>query len=310
MKKRFLITLLSALALWQHALHSCAETLTIAISPAVPKPHARYEQVPNPDATKFDAIKNKQQHIMVLASDDTPTRSAAWQAFVDLLSETSGVTLKMVPFASRLDFEIGMSKGAFDLAYLDPLQFLQFKAHPGYNALVKRRAQPLQALIVTTQNSPAASIKDLTNRTIGFPGLLHYDASVIARESLKRLQIDHSAHFMPSSQAVFEAVLAGEVPAGATRIEDLRAQPLDTQQKLRILWETPGYTPYALAAHPRVAFFTINRLQRALVRLDKSERGRDVLQHIFVANGFETASNGDWHDAASIDPTILHQPPP
>ncbi len=307
MKPRPALFIVFACFIWQLATQVSAQTLTIAITPAVPQPHARYEKIPNPDATKFDAIKNKQQHIMVLASKNTPSRSEAWQAVIKLLSETSGVELQMVPFVSRLEFELAMSKGSYDLAYLDPLQFHQFKTHPGYNALVKRRAQPLQALIVTPQTTPVTSIKDLAGQSIAYPGLLNYDASVIARESLRRLQIDHIPRFYPSSEAVFKAVLAGDVAAGATRIEDLKGQDLDIQQKLHILWDTPGYTPYALAAHPRVSFFTINRLQRALVRLDKTERGRELLSHIFVENGFETASNGDWHDAAAIDPKSLRQ---
>ncbi len=286
-----------------------AKPLKLAISPAFPEPFDRYEEVPNPNATKFDNIKNKRQHIMVLAKNSTPSRYAAWQALVEHLQKKSGIEIELQPFASRLAFELAVNKGEFDLVYLDPMQFVTFKRHPGYNAFVKRTAQPIRSMIVVRNDHAAENVKQLQGLRIAFPSPLDFGGSIVPRESLKRLEIGYQAVFKASSSEVLQAVLAGEVEAGATRIEDFKGEDLSTQQKLRTLWNTPGFTPFALAAHPRVSFFTINRLQRALVTMDNSEQGRAILADIFVENGFETAGNGDWHDVEAIDLESLNQAP-
>ena len=291
----------ASLLLFVFSVSAQAQTLTLAISPSHPSPYIPYEEVPNPEATKFDAIKNKRQHIMVRAGEQAPTREQAWQAVIKELSQRSGVDLKLVIPKERLAFELAMNKGEFDLAYLDPMQFVAFKQHPKYNAFAKRRAQPIKGLIVVRQDSSSTDINELKAATIGYPDPLSFGGSIVPRESLRRIGVDYQPKFYASADLTFKALLKQEVAAIATRDEDLKGQDLSTQQKVKILWSSPGFTPYAFAAHPRVSFFTINRLQRALINMDRTEEGRNLLADIFVANGFETASNSDWHDVESID---------
>jgi len=79
------------------------------------------------------------------------------------------------------------------------------------------------------------------------------------------------------------------------------------------VWDGPGFTPYPLAAHPRVDFFTLTRFKNSMIRMWKTPEGKKLLRDIYVNNGFETAKNSDWEEVDRIDleslngsPKILH----
>jgi phosphonate transport system substrate-binding protein len=76
------------------------------------------------------------------------------------------------------------------------------------------------------------------------------------------------------------------------------------REQLRILWVSPGYTPHAFAAHPRLDSSTDDNIRTAKVGLDQTETGRTQLGNLKFKR-IEAASDGDWDDIRAMNLQLL-----
>jgi ABC-type phosphate/phosphonate transport system substrate-binding protein len=290
--------------------------LIIGVSPSLPKPVAELEIIVDQKKRKKLKFSSNKEQLEASntppprkTSELLPTKHQAWQNIFNFISEDSSLELKFIPAKSQLDFELKLAKGFYDLAYITPLQFQAFRDYPGYQAQVKRKSQPIRGMIFVKKNGPITTLTDLRDATIAFPGLLNFPASIVPRESLQRLKVNIIPQFLASDAQVYAAVAKGQQIAGGGTEESFRAQPAEIQNSLRMIWDTPGFSPYALVAHPRVDFFSLTRLKRALVNMNNTEEGAKLLKYIFVNNGFEVARNSDWDEIKLIDLNTLNGDP-
>ena len=280
-----------------------ASELLVGIDPSLPPPSPSYvEDRSELSEKKFGKIYYQRV--------DPIDKEQAWTETIQLLAKRSRIQLKYETASSQLDFELKLAKGYFDLAYMNPLQFVSFKGRTGYKALAKRKAEPLRGLVVVSEGSDITNLRDLSNQTIVFPGLLDFQASIAPRENLKNLSIPYTPYIASDASQAYELVLSGQFPSAAGTNESYRSLPPPQREKLRIIWDTPGYTPHAFAAHSRVPFYTVTRLQRALVSLIKTKEGKKLLPLVHAQNGFEVAKDTDWYDVQNIDLTTLNNLPP
>jgi phosphonate transport system substrate-binding protein len=70
--------------------------------------------------------------------------------------------------------------------------------------------------------------------------------------------------------------------------------------QLRILWKSPGYTPHAFSAHPRVPAPVVEKLQQALRELVNHPEGLDVLKNVNFG-AIEPAVDNDWEDIRKLN---------
>lgn len=295
--------------------YAASKPLIVGVAPSLPKPVAELETLQKQiiqKKSKFAAKQRKlEQQAPTIVNLDTqvPSKAQAWQNVLKFVSESSGLQLQYEHAKSQLEFELKLAKGHYDLAYVTPLQFNAFKSFPGYQAQVKRKAQPIRGLIFVKKNGPTSTLSELRGATIGFPGALNFAASVVPRESLNKLKFDISPKFLASEESVYQSIIKGELIAGGGTDESFRAQAPEVRNSLRILWDSPGFSPYPLVAHPRVDFFSLTKLKRALVNMIKDDEGRRLLKFIFVNNGFEVAKNSDWDEISLIDLNKLNNSP-
>ncbi|MCW8825336.1 MAG: PhnD/SsuA/transferrin family substrate-binding protein, partial [Gammaproteobacteria bacterium] len=71
-----------------------------------------------------------------------------------------------------------------------------------------------------------------------------------------------------------------------------------------VLWTTKGYTPHAIAAHPDVPQFVIDRTQQALINFERTVRGMAMLHNMKI-EGFEAAQDSDWNDVRALNINLL-----
>lgn len=294
------LTLLLTLALLSP--FTFCETLIVGVAPSIPGALAKYTIDTSVEQTKrFQKLRYRKSQV--------PSQQQIWQSLVEYLSQETTLALQLDSASSTLDFELKLAKGYYDLAYMLPTQFASFSLRPGYKAIAKRKAQPLRGILVTRAQGPIQSLRQLRSKSITFPGLLDFAASIAPRHSLLKLNFPIQASFVASQDLSYQQVLDGSALAtGGTR-ESFEALHPDTREQLKIIWDTPGYTPYAFAAHTRTPFFSIIKLQRALAGMTKTEKGKALLPLLLVENGFETAKDSDWHDAADIDLDSLNHAP-
>jgi ABC-type phosphate/phosphonate transport system substrate-binding protein len=279
-----------------------AKPLIVSVAPSYPAPVSLMtteDIVPSTKKLRFeqkDDTTTKQ-----VSYEKLPGKNEIWQNIFSYISQETGLDLVFQPASSQLDFELNLAKSHYDLALLSPLQFDAFRLNPGYQAQLKRKAQPIRAIIFVKKNGPIKSFSELRNATIAFPNPLNFESSIVPRESLKRLNFNVVPQFLPSETAVYKEVISERYIAGSGTHENFLAQPIEIRNSLKIIWDSPGFSPHAFVAHPRVGFFPLIKLKRAFVDMIKNEDAKKLLPYIFVDNGFEVARDSDWDEIKLID---------
>jgi len=295
-----------------YSIPATAEPFIVGVAPSIPSPLPQIKKDIYASIKKQAKINKFSKTSSVSESSPqeiVPSKTEAWQAVFDYLEKEARLEFTFEPTNSQLDFELKLARGYYDLAYINPLQFAAFQDYPGYKAIAKRKAQPLRGMIFVKRHGPITTLVQLREATIAFPGLLNFPASVVPRESLDRLKVNITPHFLSSEKKVFHAVAEGTFIAGAGTEAGFQAQSQGIQNTLHTIWKSPGFTPHAFVAHPRVPFFSINKLQRAMIKMNKRDKGKVLLPYIFVDNGFEVARDSDWDEINLIDLDTLNGTP-
>ena len=279
-----------------------AKPLIVSVAPSYPEPVPQFiNQLPDIKQKKLKFETDAPEIKTPLPEENVPSKQEVWQQVFDFIAQETKLELIFEPASSQLDFELKLAKSYYDLALVTPLQFDAFRDNPGYQAQVKRKAQPIRAIIFVKKNSQIKTFANLRDTIIAFPNPLNFESSIVPRESLKRLNFNIIPQFLSSEAAVYQEVIRERYIAGAGTNENFRAQPLEIQNSLRIIWDSPGFSPHAFVAHPRVDFFSLTKLKRAFVDMIKDEQAKKLLPYIFVDNGFEVARNSDWDEIKLID---------
>lgn len=281
-----------------------AAPFIVGIAPSIPEPISELEEI-----NEKKQRKRAKKHLITttpLQVERLPTKEQAWQKVFDHIAQESSLELKFEPASSQLQFELNLAKGYYDLAYINPLQFNAFRDFPGYQAQVKRKSQPSRGMVFVKKVGTISTLADLREATIAFPDPLNFSGSVITRESLQRLDFRIIPQFLASQSLVYSEVMKGQYIAGGGTTETFHAQAPEIKNSLKIIWDSPGFSPYAFVAHPRVDFFSLTKIKRAFVRMVKDEESKALLKHIFVDNGFEVARDSDWDEIKSIDLSRLN----
>jgi phosphonate transport system substrate-binding protein len=152
---------------------------------------------------------------------------------------------------------------------------------------------------VVHRDSDIQSLEQLADKPVAFPSPAAFAASILPRTELKRRGIAIQADYVSSHEAVYLNVAAQRQAAGGGVVRTLNNSDAQTRDKLRILWKSEGYTPHAIAAHPRVPHQVVKALQETLLTLDGDPQGPDILKRIMIA-GFEAGADADWNDIRAL----------
>jgi phosphonate transport system substrate-binding protein len=92
--------------------------------------------------------------------------------------------------------------------------------------------------------------------------------------------------------------------AGGGIQRTLEACPPEIRNELRVLSETPAYTPHALASHPRVPQEVVAKVLAAMESLSGDETGRRLLAPL-AFKGIAAAQDREWNDIRALDIHLL-----
>ena len=232
----------------------------------------------------------------------------SWMPFLALLSERSGVKLKFVTAPNIPTFETRLGQGAYDIAYMNPYHYIVFHKKTGYKAFAKEKGRRLTGILVTRNDSSIADIKDLNGRTLVFPSQAAFAASILTRAALRKEGVVFTAKFVSSHESVYLNVAQGMYPAGGGIQRTLELMDKATQKELHVIWTTPGYTPHAIACHPRLPIEIERKLQEAMLSMDGDRVGQSALKAIGF-KGIELAQDRDWNDVRQLKITELDSQP-
>lgn len=223
-----------------------------------------------------------------------------WSPILKRISEETGIEISFATAPSIPMFEKKLGKGEYDLAYMNPLHYTFYSQSPGYVAIAKQADKKIRGIIITQKDTKLTSLDDLKNMSMAFPAPLAFAATVLPTAELKSQDIQIKAHYVKSHDSVYRSIAMGLYPAGGgiERTFDL-IEP-DTKNQLKVLWKTKGYTPHAIAAHPRINASQRRQIQSAFLNLNNSAEGRELLAALQFS-GIDSASDADWNDVRALN---------
>lgn len=223
-----------------------------------------------------------------------------WGPILRQIGEETGFKVSFKTAPDIPTFEKRLSAGEYDFAYMNPYHYTVFNKTNGYQALTRARDKRIRGIMVVRKDSTIEQMADLDGSTLAFPAPAAFAASILSQSNLKVSGVKFKPKYVSSHDSVYRTVAKGLYPAGGGVIRTLNNVAPEIRDQLRVLWTSQGYTPHAIAVHPRVGKQEAQSLQQAFVKLDQQAEGAALLKGIKI-KGFEIAQDSDWDDVRGLE---------
>jgi len=247
----------------------------------------------------------------VISFGVVPQQSASklakqWIPLLRYIETKTGYKIRFKTAPNIPSFEQRCLQGEYDIAYMNPYHYTVFHQKPGYYAFAHARDKKIKGIIVVRRVSPITRIEELMNSKIAFPAPAAFAASVLPRAYFNKHNINISPFYVSSHDSVYRAVSKGLYISGGGVMRTFNNMPDDIRSDLRILWTTKGYTPHAIAAHPRLNKTLVRNILKVLNNLHKSNDGIKIINRLKI-KGFQSAINSNWDDVRSLNIDSLNK---
>lgn len=207
---------------------------------------------------------------------------SAWTPFLAVLEQATGIHFQFRAHDSKQAFDDEVARGIPDLVYLNPHAVAEARRSQGYVPLVRSSAS-LTGILLVAQASPLRSLSDLHGQAVVFPSETAFASSVYMRSLLhEQAHIEFKVAYAGNHQNVYRQLLLGEAAAGASEPAVLAKESATVRARLRILYTTPGMSPHAFAAHPRVPLAQREQLIQAILKLAQNPDGAKHLAAVDI----------------------------
>lgn len=222
-----------------------------------------------------------------------------WRPVLDALQAKTGLNLRFATAPDIPTFERRLAAGEYDFAYMNPYHYTAFHQQRGYTVFAKEKDRLLKGIVVVRQDASYRDLTELRDQTLVFPAPAAFAATVLVRAALTQQGIAITPKYVASHDSVYLNVAQGLYPAGGGVTRTFENLDPALRDRLRVLWTTQGYTPHAIAAHPRVPAATVERLRDAMLGLDSDPAGKAVLEGIGF-KGIAPAQDADYNDVRAL----------
>lgn len=229
-----------------------------------------------------------------------------WGPILDHISAQTGDKIVFSTASDIPTFEQRLEQGDYDFAYMNPYHYSVYSELTGYLAIAKAKDKLIKGIIVVRKDSGITSIEQLANTTLAFPSPAAFAASILTRGALAQSDIPFKPEYVSSHDSVYLSVAKGFYPAGGGIFRTFNSLPSETRDQLTPIYVTEGYTPHAIAVHPRVSEKTRQEVSQALYKLENDPVTLEQLSALNI-KGFVPAQDQDWDDVRRLNINLLSQ---
>ncbi len=234
-----------------------------------------------------------------------PTQSATelakrWTPIMQYLSEKSGVTLQFRTAKDIPTFQQQMREGVYDLAYINPYNYLQDHKGLGYNAFAREKDGKLFGVLVVKKDAPIQTVEQLNSQTVAFPTAAAIASTWLPLGMLKDKGVQVTPQYVNSMDSVYRSVAKGLFPAGGGEMRTFGMIDAEVRNELRILWTSEALPPFAFEAHPRVPKAVVAKVQKAMNEMENDAQGISLLKGINF-KGIEVTDDADYNDMRKLN---------
>lgn len=248
----------------------------------------------------YSQTEQKRYTFAIVPQQAASRTDELWGPLLQYISNRTGIQLQLVTKNTIPDFEALLAKGIPDFAYMNPFHYVYFHQKSGYESLVHAKNLFLRGIIVVAKDSPLQHLHELQGKSIAFPSESAFAATIIPLRTLASMNITVTPHYVGSHDSVYLNVAKGFFVAGGGVVQTLQSTNPTTQSQLRIVWQSPNFTPHPITVHPRVPVHVANAIRQALLEIDTTESGKALLAPLKM-QGFVTSQDTDWDDIRKLN---------
>lgn len=196
-------------------------------------------------------------------------------------SEILGRQVHLRSNSSYQNFMNNLDGGTFDIAFVQPFDYVRVADKLGYKPLATR-VEPLSTIFVVTKDSALKTAADLKGKTIALPPKVAA-VSRLTMDYLKKHNLEpgkdvaithHRSHVSCMQQVIIKAADACGTAAPALRFFKHKMKV-----DMDVIAET-GSIPHALfTAHPNLPEKDFEKIKAAILSWSKTKRGQALLKH-------------------------------
>ena len=209
-----------------------------------------------------------------------PTLLARWAPVLDSVGKSTGQCFDLVIKPSIPEFEKYLLKGTPALAYVNPYHAVMAYKAKQYQPLLADGSVLLTGILVAKKDGDIRQLSDLQGRRVDFPAPNSFAASLLLRAHLEQLKISVKPNYVKTHSNVYRGVLIGDAAAGGGVNKTLEGEPEDIRQKLRVIYESPGYRSHPVIISPKLSRTTRDEILQSFIALGKTDAGRALLAGI------------------------------
>tara|TARA_R110000744_G_scaffold228675_1_gene346680 strand:+ start:1738 stop:2589 length:852 start_codon:yes stop_codon:yes gene_type:complete len=255
----------------------------------------------NANAAETNQVKQAKTLVFGVVPQQSPSKLARkWLPVLKFISQKSGVELQFATAPDIPTFEKRLAQGQYDIAYMNPYHYVVLSNEVGFKALVHEQDKKIQGIIVAIKNSEINKLDDLSSQTIAFPAPASFAATLIPKANLVQRDIKFNSVYVDSHDNVYRNIAAGRFVAGGGIKATFNALPDYFREQLKIIWTSQGYTPHAIATHPRVNDDIREKLLNGFLAVKKSAKGEKLLNALQM-KGFIAANDKAWDDVRNLN---------
>ena len=217
---------------------------------------------------------------------------ALWRPLLQRLGEKASQCFDLLIPATIPEFEQGLRDGRFDYAFMNP--FHQLMVRRSYVPLVRDGKSPLRGILLVNRDSPARSVQDLRGRVVHFPSPNAFAASLLIRAHLAGLGVDFRPRYVISHSNVYRAVALDPAVAGGGVNNTLRRERPEIRERLRVLYETPGYPAHPFSARRNLPGPERERLRQAWLALARDSGSTALLRQVQIPQPVPSSYAADY----------------
>ncbi len=242
-----------------------------------------------------------EQHLTfgVVPQQSATKLAKLWGPIIEDLSQQSGLRIHFATAPDIPTFEKRLAAGSYDVAYMNPYHYTVFHQKVGYRAIVKAQDKRIKGIIGVAKNSRINSLSELDESTLASPAPAAFAASILTRDALSKNQVNFEPKYVSSHDSVYRSVAKGIYPAGGGIVRTFNNVEPAIRNQLKVLWTTKGYTPHAIAVHPRVKTTDVHKIQQVLIEMGEQITGKKLLNSIKIKS-LESAKDSDWDDIRDL----------
>ena len=235
--------------------------------------------------TSYSACLGAQVSTKVYTFDVVPQFPAAkiyttWSPLLQRIGQDAGLCFELRVSASIPEFEQRFLKGESDFTFLNPYHAVLAYQKKKYQPLLADTQDLLTGILVVRSDNPIKNLNDLKGKNVAFPAPNSFAASLLIRAELAKQKIDINPVFVKTHSNVYRSVINKDALAGGGVNNTLDNEAPEVRQQMRVLYETPAYTPHPIATHPSVTSKVRERFLKAMVKLSQDEEGQKLLDGI------------------------------